>query len=112
MRLDAASWRLRSGVAGAWTRSRLGQGGLSVAGGAGGAADGHGDLGAGRGAVEVDQRVAGAVGLIAVGVAVGGRGRFLVRLVGVHVDVVLVAGGVIYGGGGRAGGAGPGRGRR
>src|SRR5271169_1470670 len=80
--------------------------GLSVAGGAGGSADGYGDLGAGRGAVEVDQRVARAVGPVAVGVAVRGRGGLLVGLVGVHVDVVLVAGGVIDARGGRAPGAG------
>jgi len=49
--------------------------------------------GVGRGAVEVDQRVAGAVGPVAVGVAVRGRGGLLVGPVGVHVDVVLVAGG-------------------
>src|ERR1700678_3796546 len=83
-----------------------------VAGGAGGSADGHGDPDAGRGAVEVDQRVAGAVGLVAVGVAVRGRGGLLFRLVGVHVDVVLVAGGVVHAGGGRALGTGSGRGRR
>src|ERR1019366_3833649 len=47
----------------------------SVACGAGGAAYRHGDPRAGRGAVEVDQRVSGAVRLKAVRVAVGARGR-------------------------------------
>src|ERR1022692_39994 len=74
----------------------------SVAGGAGRAADGDGDLGAGRGAVQVDQRVSGAVGLIAVGVAAGGRGGVLVWLIRVHVDVVLVVIGVVDARGGRA----------
>src|ERR1700733_14460111 len=77
-----------------------------VAGGAGGSADGDRDLGAGRGAVEVDQGVAGAVGPVAVGVAVGGRGGVLVGLFGGDVDVVLVAGGVVGGGVGRARSAG------
>ena len=69
--------------------------GASVAGGAGGAAYRHGNLRAGRGAVEVDQRISGAVRLIAVRVAVGARDRVLVGAIRVHVDVVLVVRGVV-----------------
>src|ERR1700733_7650047 len=62
----------------------------SVAGRACRGAHCDGDLDAGRGTIEVDQRVPRGVRLIRVRVAIGARGRCLVRLVRVDVHVVPV----------------------
>lgn len=58
-------------------------------------ADVDGDAGADRRSVEVDECVAGTIGVVAVRVSVGAGGGVLVGLVGMDVDIVLVIGRVV-----------------
>lgn len=75
---------------------------LSVPGRAHGAAYRHGDQRTRGRSVQVDLRVARAVGFIAPRVTIRASRRLAVGLVGMHIDVVLVLLGVVDAGGGPA----------